>query len=137
MLDITDQLVTARGRGTWPVHEIVTACGNDDAFFGLRAEWDAEADEQWLRLLKTNTLLALVWVPGPFVIETRGHRELAPEITRVTSTYCEVVVVPNMNTPMLSVASNRINDIWPAGEWPTGSVDPAAMTAHDLWYATS
>ena len=102
-----------------------------------RAEWDPNSGEQWVRILKTSTLLGLVWVPGPLVIETKGHREVAAEVTRVTSTYCEILVVPHMNTPILSFAANRMEKVWPDGDWPTGAVDPSAMSAYDLWYATS
>ena len=104
---------------------------------GLRVEWDPDVGEHWLRLFKTTTLLGLVWVPGPLVIETKGHREFAPEVTEVTGTYCEVVIVPHMTSPMLSVHPGRIKDIWPDREWPEGAIDPHAMSALDLWYATS
>jgi hypothetical protein len=137
VLDVTDQFLAARGRGTWPVQEIVTACASGSAFPDCRTEWDPATDEQWVRVFKTSTLLGLVWVPGPLVIETKGHREVATEVTRVTSTYCEIVVVPHMNTPMLAITPGRMTDIWPDGAWPTGAVDPTAMSAIDLWYATS
>ena len=72
MLHVTDQFVTARTRGAWPVQEIVVACAGHTAFPDLRAEWDAETDEQWLRLFKTSTLLGLVWVPGPLSSRPRA-----------------------------------------------------------------
>jgi hypothetical protein len=137
VLDVTDLFIAARARGPWNVADIVTACANDDGFTDLRAEWDPNTGEQWVRLFKTSTLLGLVWAPGPLVIETKGHREVATEVTRVTGTYCEIVVVPHMNTPILSFAANRLDKVWPDGGWPTGAVDPSAMSAYDLWYATS
>ena len=137
VLDVTDQFIAARARGPWPIEEVVKACADGTAFPDCRAEWDPNSGEQWVRILKTSTLLGLVWVPGPLVIETKGHREVAAEVTRVTSTYCEILVVPHMNTPILSFAANRMEKVWPDGDWPTGAVDPSAMSAYDLWYATS
>jgi hypothetical protein len=136
VLDVTDQFLAARARGPWPVQEAVTACSNGTAFPDCRTEWDGTADEHWVRVFKTSTLLGLIWVPGPLAIETKGHREVATEVARVTSTYCEIVVVPHMNTPMLAIAPDRMADIWPNRDWPTGAVDPTAMSAVDLWYAT-
>src|SRR3954463_15310943 len=137
MLDITDQFRTARARGPWEVAKVLAACSDGSALPELRAEWDQDAGEQWVRLFKTATLLGLVWVPGPLVIETKGHREVATEVTAVTGTYCEIVVVPHMSSPVLAVQPNRINDIWPDREWPSGAIDVQAMSALDLWYATS
>ena len=137
MLDVTDQFVAARSRGPWAIADVVAACASGDAFPELRAEWDPQTGEQWVRLFKTSTLLGLVWAPGPLVIETKNHREVATEVTRVTGTYCEIVVVPHMNTPMLSFSTHRMSEVWPDGDWPTGAVDPGAMSAYDLWYATS
>jgi hypothetical protein len=137
VLDVTDQFVAARRRGPWPIEQVVAAVADGSAFPDLRAEWDPDSGEQWVRLFKTSTLLGLLWAPGPLVIETKNHREVATEVTRVTGTYCEIIVVPHMNTPILSFASHRLAQVWPDGDWPTGAVDPAAMSAYDLWYATS
>jgi hypothetical protein len=137
VLDVTDLFVAARGRGSWPVEQIVSASKEGSAFPEMRAEWDPNSGEQWIRLFKTSMLLGLVWVPGPLVIETKGHREVATEVIRVTGTHCELVVVPHMNTPILSFAAHRLEQVWPDGDWPTGAVDPGAMSAYDLWYATS
>jgi hypothetical protein len=134
MQDITERFLAAKAHGSWPVESLVDAHRASSAFPGLRLEWDSTADERWIRLLKTSMMLALVWVPGPLVIETSGHQELAPEVERVTGISPEVVVVPHMDSPMLCVAPVAV---WPDREWPTGAIDPGACSAHDLWYATS
>lgn len=136
MQDVTDAFLRARSRGRWPVDRVVAAVPGDGTFAGLRCEWDEAADENWIRLLKTSTVLALLWVPGPLVIATTGHHDLDDEIERLTGLQVEQVNVAHMDTPVLSLRPEAIGQIWPDREWPTGSVDPAALSAHDLWYAT-
>ena len=73
MLDVTDQFVTARRRGPWPIEQVVKACADADGFPDLRVEWDRDSGEQWLRLFKTSMLLGLVWAPGPLVISVAAQ----------------------------------------------------------------
>jgi hypothetical protein len=37
---------------------------------------------------------------------------------------------------VLSLRPDSITQIWPGRDWPSGAIDPAALSAHDLWYAT-
>jgi hypothetical protein len=135
--DVTDAFLRARQRGAWPVETVIAALpGTAAAFAGLRCEWDEPAGEEWIRLLKTSTVLALLWVPGPLVIATTGHHDIDDEIERVTGLTVEQVNVAHIDSPVLGLRPDAIGQIWPDREWPTGSVDPAAMSAHDLWYAT-
>lgn len=138
MQDVTDAFLRARQRGAWPVERIVEGLvdAQHGAFAGLRCEWDADAGEDWIRLLKTSMVLALVWVPGPLVIATTGHHDLDDEIQQLTGVQVEEVNVAHIDSPVLSLRPDAISTIWPDREWPTGSVDPAALSAHDLWYAT-
>jgi hypothetical protein len=134
MKDVTDAFVAARRHGSWPVDAVVREHSAGKALEGLRIEWDRDADEEWLRVLKTTMVLGLVWVPGPLVIETTGHLEIAREVERVTGVAPQVIDVPKMDAPVLCVQPDVV---WPDREWPTGAIDPAALSAHDLWYATS
>jgi hypothetical protein len=136
MQDVTDAFLAARERGPWPVEQVVAAVPGTGTFAGLRCEWDQSADEQWVRLLKTSLVLALVWVPGPLVIATTGHHDLDDEIERVTGVAVEEVNVAHIDSPVLSLRADRIAEIWPGREWPQGAVDAACFSAHDLWYAT-
>ena len=137
MQDVTEAFVKARGRGEWPVEQIVDAVGAArGCFAGLRCEWDRDADEQWLRLLKTSMVLALVWVPGPLVIATTGHHDLDDEIEALLGLTVEQINIAHIDSPVLKVQPERISEIWPGLDWPTSAVDPAAFSAHDLWYAT-
>jgi hypothetical protein len=136
MQDITDAFLRARERGPWAVDTVLGALPGDGAFAGLRHEWDANSDEEWVRLLKTTTVLALLWVPGPLVIATTGHHDIDDEIERLTGIELEQVNVAHIDSPVLSVRPDSLGQIWPDRQWPTGSVDPLAMSAHDLWYAT-
>jgi hypothetical protein len=133
MNDVTDAFLAAKAHGGWPVQTLVDAHRAGQVFDGLRIEWDAAADEAWLRVLKTSMMLALVWVPGPLVIETTGHQEIASVVEQATGVAPQVVVVPHMDSPVLRV---RPDDIWPDREWPSGAIDATALSAHDLWYAT-
>src|SRR4029079_13858534 len=83
MLDITDQLVAARGRGEWNAKSITTL-GGPGRPDELRVEWDDGDD--WMRILHTSTVLALAWVHGPLVVTTLGHADLVDEIVVVTGT---------------------------------------------------
>jgi hypothetical protein len=135
--DVTDAFLRARERGAWPVDRVIAALPSAAAAFeGLRCEWDSDAGEEWIRLLKTSTVLALLWVPGPLVIATTGHHDIDDEIERLTGLIVEQVNVAHIDAPVLSVRADAIGQIWPGHEWPTGSVDPAVLSAHDLWYAT-
>ena len=138
MQDVTDVFLRAMERGTWPVQSVVEALPGSTAtaFEGLRCEWDHEADEQWVRLLKTSTVLALLWVRGPLVIATTGHHDIDDEIERITGLAVEQINVAHIDSPVLSLRADAITQIWPDRDWPTGAIDPAAMSAHDLWYAT-
>lgn len=106
------------------------------AFTGLRCEWDEDAGEEWVRLLKTSMVLALLWVPGPLVIATTGHHDIDDEIERIIGVAVEQVNVAHIDSPVLALQTEAIGQIWPDREWPTGAIDPSAMSAHDLWYAT-
>jgi hypothetical protein len=136
VIDVTETFVRARDRGTWPVETLVDAVPTDPNLSGMRIEWDRDAGEDWLRVLKTSMVLALVWVPGPLVIATSGHHEIVDEVERLTGTTVEQVAVPHLDSPVLAVRADRLGDLWPGREWPTGAVDPACLSAHDLWYAT-
>jgi hypothetical protein len=137
--DVTDAFLRARERGAWPVQAVVDALPDSSAsaFAGLRCEWDQPAGEEWVRLLKTSMVLALLWVPGPLVIATTGHHDIDDEIERVTGLAVEQVNVAHIDSPVLSLRVDVVGRIWPARDWPTGAIDPAALSAHDLWYATS
>lgn len=138
MQDVTDVFLRARERGAWPVEAVVAALPGSTvpAFEGLRCEWDQAAGEDWIRLLKTSMVLALLWVPGPLVIATTGHHDIDDEIERVTGLAVEQINVAHIDSPVLSLRADAIGQIWEDREWPTGAVDPAALSAHDLWYAT-
>src|SRR5205823_9461668 len=73
VIDVTETFIRARERGHWPVETLVEAVPADPNLRGMRIEWDREAGEDWLRVLKTSMVLALVWVPCPLVIATSGH----------------------------------------------------------------
>ena len=138
MQDVTDAFVRARARGSWAVDTVISALPGSEspAFQGLRCEWDQDAGEEWIRLLKTSMVLALLWVPGPLVIATTGHHDIDDEIERLTGLTVEQVNVAHIDSPVLSLRADAIRQIWPDRDWPTGALDPAAMSAHDLWYAT-
>src|SRR3954454_21345329 len=128
MQDVTEAFLRARQRGAWPVDKVVGALpAESGAFAGLRCEWDGDAGENWVRLLKTSMVLALVWVPGPLVIATTGHHDLDDEIERLTGLQVEQVNVAHIDTPVLSLRPDSLGEIWPDLDWPTGSVDPAAL----------
>ena len=138
MPDVTDSFLRARERGAWPVADVVAGlpASTAPAFAGLRCEWDADAGEDWVRLLKTSMVLALLWVPGPLVIATTGHHDIDDEIERLIGMTVEQVNVAHIDSPVLSLRPDAIQQIWPDRDWPTGAIDCAAMSAHDLWYAT-
>ena len=136
VIDVTETFIRARERGAWPVETLVDAVPADPNLAGMRIEWDPVAGEDWVRVLKTSMVLALVWVPGPLVIATSGHHEIVDEIERLTKTKVEQVAVPHLDSPLLTVQADRLAEVWPGREWPDGAVDSACLSAHDLWYAT-
>jgi hypothetical protein len=137
MQDVTDAFLRARARGAWPVDDVVeSVSAGTGGFAGLRCEWDRDADEQWVRLLKTSTVLALLWVPGPLVIATTGHHDIDDDVERLTGIEVEQVNVAHVDRPTLSLQADRLGDIWPDREWPHAAVACTAFSAHDLWYAT-
>jgi hypothetical protein len=133
VIDITDELATARGRSGWSLESMdrVPAAAGDDE---LRVEW--EDGDDWLRLLHASTVLALVWAVGPLVVTTAGHVDLVDAVERVVGVRPEVVVVPNFHAPVLRLDPNRLREIWPDRGFPVEAVDvEGGMTALDLWYA--
>ena len=138
MQDVTDTFIRARERGEWPVQDVVDGLPHSTApaFTDLRCEWDPGSGEEWVRLLKTSMVLALLWVPGPLVIATTGHHDIDDEIERLIGTTVEQINVAHIDSPVLCLRPDAIQQIWPDREWPTGAIDCAAMSAHDLWYAT-
>jgi hypothetical protein len=133
MQDVTERFIAARSHGAWPVTSLLTAHAVGNVFAGLRVEWDEASGEEWLRVLKTSMVLGLVWIPGPLVIETSGHQEIAAEVASGSGVTPQIVVVPHMDSPVLCV---RPDDVWLDREWPAGAIDANALSAHDLWYAT-
>jgi len=136
VFDVTESFVAARKRGPWPVEMLVDKVPADAALAGMRVEWDRGSDEEWLRVLKTSMVLGLVWCPGPLVIATSGHHEIVDEIESLTGIGVEQVAVPHLDSPVLSLQPDRLEEIWPDRAWPVGAVDPGCLSAHDLWYAT-
>ncbi|MDQ1695872.1 MAG: hypothetical protein QOJ03_1225 [Frankiaceae bacterium] len=136
MQDVTEAFVRAHEVGAWPVDRVAAAVPGDGPLADLRCEWDQDAGDDWLRLLHTSMVLALVWVPGPLVIATSGHHDLVGEIERLTATTVEQVAVAHLDAPVIAIRPDRLEEIWPGRDWPQGSVDASAMSAHDLWYAT-
>jgi hypothetical protein len=138
MQDVTDTFLRARARGDWPLQTVVDGLSQSTApaFAGLRCEWDVDAGDEWARLLKTSMVLAFLWVPGPLVIATSGHHDIDDEIERLIGMTVEQVNVAHMDSPVLSMRADAIQQVWPDREWPTGAIDCTAMSAHDLWYAT-
>ena len=135
MYDATDAFLAARSRGPWSMQALVDGVAGDPALDGMRVDWDADAGEEWLRILKTSMVLGLVWVPGPLVIATSGHHEIVDEVERLTGTTVEQIAVPHLDSPILCLQPDRLAEIWPDREWPHGAIDPACLSAHDLWYA--
>jgi hypothetical protein len=136
MYDVTEDLLTARRHGSWPVARLVEAVSHDPALLSMRVDWDEAAGEDWLRILKTSMVLGLVWVPGPLVIATSGHHEIVDEVERLTGTTVRQVAVPHLDSPVLCLQTDRVGEIWPGRDWPAEAVDPTCLSAHDLWYAT-
>lgn len=136
MQDVTEVFVRARQRGSWPVESLLRVVPDAVALSELRKEWDIDTREDWFRILKTSTVLALVWVPGPLVIVTSGHQELVAEIERLTGTTVEQITVPHLDSPVLSLQPDGLAQIWPDRAFPVEAVDLSALSAHDIWYAT-
>src|SRR3954447_13938980 len=134
--DATNAFAAARSRGPWPMRALVEAVATDPALQGMRVEWDEDAGEEWLRILKTSMVLGLVWVPGPLVVATSGHHEIVDEVERLTATTVEQIAVPHLDSPVLCLRADRLEEIWPGREWPREAIDPGCLSAHDLWYAT-
>lgn len=134
MLDVTEQMITARSRGRWNVESIrALARGAPD---DLRVDFDE--GEDWLRVMHTATPLALVWAQGPLVVTTSGHVDLVDEIVLVTGMRPEVVVVAHLTSPVLRLDPNRLREIWPDRGFPIEAVDADhGMSAVDLWYASA
>jgi len=137
MQDVTEPFLAARRHGSWPVDTLVDAVPGDESLAGMRVDWDRDAGEEWLRILRTSMVLGLVWCPGPLVVATSGHHEIVDEVQRLTGTTVEQVAVPHLDSPVLSLRPDRLEEIWPDRAWPVGAVDPSCLSAHDLWYATS
>lgn len=136
MLDVTEQLVAARAAGPWPVDSVRALAGKDSALGDLRIEFD-EGDD-WLRILHTSTVVALVWTKGPLVVTTLGNAEIVDEIVLVTGVRPEVVVVHHMHSPVLRLDPARLREIWPDRGFPIEAVDAdGGMSALDLWYASA
>jgi hypothetical protein len=136
MYDATDAFVAARNRGAWPMQALVGSVAGDAALEGMRVDWDPDAGEEWLRILKTSMVLGLVWVPGPLVVATSGHHEIVDEVERLTGTRVEQIAVPHLDSPVLCLQADRLAEIWPDREWPRDAIDPGCLSAHDLWYAS-
>jgi len=135
VLDVTEQLVAARAHGAWPIDSIRALAGHD-TLGDLRVEFD-EGDD-WLRILRTSTVLALAWTQGPLVVTTLGNAEIVDEIVLVTGVRPEVVVVQHMHSPVLRIDPNRLREIWPDRGFPIEAVDTDhGMSALDLWYASA
>lgn len=136
MYDVTESFLAAKSRGSWPMQALVDSVATDPALQGMRVDWDASGGEEWLRILKTSMVLGLVWVPGPLVIATSGHHEIVDEVERLTGTTVEQVAVPHLDSPVLRMRADGIQEVWPGRDWPAGAIDPECFSAHDLWYAT-
>jgi hypothetical protein len=134
--DVTDAFVRAHARGAWPIEQVVAAVPSEGPLGDVRCEWDQASGDDWVRLLHTSVVLALVWVPGPLVIATTGHHDLVDEIERLSGTTVEQVNVAHMDAPVLGLQPDRLGEIWPDHEWPQAAVDATSLSAHDLWYAT-
>jgi len=92
---------------------------------------DSGAGEGWAGAFDGNNLAAWVWMAGPFAITLRGSK-FAPPLRNEGVT---VIEVPDWDEECLSLATDRLNDLFGAKGW-RDSVDSSACSARDLWWAT-
>jgi hypothetical protein len=133
-IDITTQLVEAgRLRSDWaPRRSQSLARALTQAIPDARLDWDEDAGEEWVRVLVDQFVVALVRASTPLVIAVRGELSHLQDIDSGPV----VVIVDDLETPWLTATEESLRLAFPERE-VSPTLDPAAFSGMDLWFATT
>ena len=133
MIDMTPHFAIAlRDSAYYDLNSVAVALGPAANAHGARLDWSGRAGEEWARVLRETGALGYVWSHGPVAV---GLRELVPILLDARLGDIAFVEMSSLDSPELAVDAVRLEELLPGFRWP-GEVNPEAISANDLWWAT-
>jgi hypothetical protein len=134
MIDMTPHFATAlRVSANYDLNRVTAALGPAAHAHQAAVDWSGQAGEEWARVLRETHALGYVWSHGPVAV---GLRELVPILLDARLGDSVFVEVSSLDSPELSVDAVELEELLPGFRWPDDAVNPGAMTANELWWAT-
>jgi hypothetical protein len=100
---------------------------------GSRWDWDADAGEEWGRIVVGSSIVALLWVRGPFLFLGEPWRD---PLEGILGSYDLVVEsVPDWETRAYSLDPGAVQALFGRDEL-TKTLNLACFSASELWWAT-
>jgi hypothetical protein len=132
--DITPQLLEATSlRPAWSADRARSlANALTEAIPDAWVDWDEDSGEEWARILEDRFVVALVRAKLPLAIIVRGEANRLRQLNHGAV----AIVVDDMDTPLLTATGESVRRAFPERE-VSPTLDPAAFSAMDLWFATT
>jgi hypothetical protein len=135
LIDLTDKLRAARSAGPWSDQRFgALGLTIADVIGWAGWDWDRGAGEDWGAVVTRHGNLAVrLWRRGRFAFVHAHDGARALDDLRGRGVVCQIV--HDWERADYAVAREALPELFD-GEWPLEAVDPAAMSANELWWAT-
>jgi len=133
-IDLSPRLQDARRHPAWSpqVLEATLKCMSE-MIAGSKVDHDESAGEEWGRLVLADEVVAILWSRGAFAFV---HRDFAQLVSVLTSTGVIFEVVADWDAPSYSVQPEDLRLLFERDRF-SETVDPARLSANELWWATT
>lgn len=104
-----------------------------EALHGSAVDYDEDAGEEWGRLLVGDDVVAILWLRGAFALVQQEFSDLVP---RLTSAGVIVEIVSDWDAPLFTIEPEDLRLLF-GRETISDAVNPARLSANELWWATT
>ena len=104
---------------------------------GAVSDWDDGAGEEWGRILKDRSVIAMVRVDIPFAVLIGSSPSLAHDVCE--HQHLVTLTVNDLDTPAFTINIVEGGKLLPHWRWESvisPLIDPDCLSASELWYAT-
>lgn len=133
MIDIAETLKAATANKTrWTREDAEAALDAVASATGSRVSWDPGAGEDWGSLVRGHDFVAMISISLPLAVTVASDIEDLLHAQSIS----EVIVVGAYDEPSLCCDRQVLNDVFSYDHGWEEAVDPARLSAWDLWWAT-
>lgn len=134
LIDLAVRLREATRHPGWSSQRLnATLAALAEAVPGSAVDYDEDAGEEWARLLLGNDIVAILWLRGAFGLVHRRFSDLVPQLT---SAGLVIEVISDWDAPVFTIDREDLCSLFERGTM-TDAVNPARLSASELWWATT